>query len=150
MKIGERGLNILKKWEKGPEGESPCLYAYVCSGGKWTIGWGHTGSDVVPGMTCNVQQALNWLGEDCRRAEKIVNTRVKVPLTQNQFDALVCFVFNIGGGHFVEDKCTLLRLLNKGLYSDAANEFGRWVHAKGKRLSGLVERRRDEESLFRS
>ena len=83
---------------------------------------------------------------DMTYAAQAVDRLVKVPLTQNQFDALVSFVFNIGDGAFAAS--TLLRYLNKGRYQEAAVEFMRWIHAGGKRLDGLIRRRRAEQELF--
>jgi lysozyme len=71
---------------------------------------------------------------------------VHVPLTQNQFDALVSFVFNLGVGNFRTS--TLLKKLNAGDNDGAAQEFGRWIHAGGKALPGLVRRREAERALF--
>lgn len=75
-----------------------------------------------------------------------VTKLVKVPLNQNQFDALVSFEFNIGYGAF--NSSTLLKLLNQGKYIDAANQFERWVYANKKVLPGLVKRRAAEKELF--
>ena len=122
------------------------LKAYLDTGGVWTIGYGHTGPEVVKGLTITMEQAEALLTEDLRTAEDHVNSAVKVKLTQNQFDALVSFVYNIGGGAFKES--TLLRLLNAGDYEGAANQLPRWVKDNGRLIDGLVNRRREERELF--
>ncbi len=71
---------------------------------------------------------------------------VKVPLTQGQFDALVSFAFNLGAAALAGS--TLLRKLNAGDCAGAAAEFGKWVHADGTVLPGLVTRRARERALF--
>src|SRR5574337_475226 len=122
------------------------LTAYQDSVGVWTIGYGHTGSDVHPNLTCTQEQADAWLQQDIQGAVHVVNTVVKVPLNQNQFDALVDFVFNLGSGAF--QGSTLLKLLNQGNYQGASNEFPKWNHAGGVVLAGLTTRRLAEQKLF--
>lgn len=91
-------------------------------------------------------QVEAWLREDVKEAENSVNTLVKVPLTQSQFDSLVSFVFNIGETRFRTS--TLLRLLNQGKYEEAARQFPSWVYAGGRKLAGLKTRRQEELNLF--
>ena len=125
------------------------LDAYPDSGGVWTIGWGTTrinGDPVTEGMTIAKEQAIACFNHDMFEVEAQVMALVKVPLTDNQFSALVSFVYNEGSGHFQES--TLLRKLNQGDYDGAANEFGRWVYAGGVKLNGLVTRRERERELF--
>lgn len=119
--------------------------AYKDSVGVWTIGYGHT-NGVTAGMTCTQEQADVWLAEDIQGAAYVVNKVVTAPLNQNQFDALVDFVFNLGSGNF--QNSTLLKLLNKGDYAGASNEFPKWNHAGGVVLSGLTKRRLAEQTLF--
>lgn len=111
----------------------------------WTIGWGHT-KDVTEGMTITADQAEQFFREDVSGAENAVNTLVKVKLNQNQYDALVDFVFNLGYGNFAHS--TLLRKLNAGDYQGAADEFPKWDHQAGKVLAGLTRRRADERAKF--
>lgn len=111
----------------------------------WTIGYGHT-KGVKPGMTITEEQAEIYLKEDVKWAEDAVNKLVKVKLNQNQFDALVSFVFNIGESQF--STSTMLRKLNVGDYEGASNEFPRWNKQKGKVLNGLIRRREMERTLF--
>lgn len=141
MKISAAGLELLK----GHEGLR--LKAYPDTGRVATIGYGHT-HGVRLGDTCTKEQAATWLGQDAHLAEVAVNGLVRVPLTQNQFDALVSFVFNVGGNAFATS--TMLRLLNSGDYAGAAKQFDRWVYDNGKVINGLVLRRADERDLFLS
>jgi lysozyme len=114
-------------------------------GHPWTIGVGHT-RGVKKGDTCTVEQAMVWLREDVRDAEAAVLRLVKVPLSQDQFDALVSFVFNVGAGAL--EKSTLLRMLNSGDYFGAAVQFERWNKNDGRVMAGLTRRRKEERDLF--
>jgi len=124
------------------------LTAYQDSVGKWTIGYGHTGPDVHSGLTITQMQAETLLLKDVAAAAASVNRLVKVPLTQNEFDALVDFVFNLGKGKLA--KSTLLRDLNAGNFAGAAAEFQKWDHAGAKVLAGLLQRRVAEAKLFQN
>jgi GH24 family phage-related lysozyme (muramidase) len=93
-------------------------------------------------------QATEWLRNDLERFEGCVNRYVRVEMTQSQFDALASFTYNLGCGAL--KKSTLLRKLNAEDYSGAADEFGRWVKAGGRRLRGLVTRRAKERDVFLS
>lgn len=116
--------------------------------GVWTIGYGHTGREVGPGQVCTPAQASVWLQQDMLWAEQVVNHAVKVPITQDEFNALVDFVFNVGAGNF--DSSTLLRELNAGDYAGAADQFARWDLAGGKVVEGLLRRRVAEADLFKT
>src|ERR1700744_5782663 len=105
MKMSQTGLALTMA------SEGVRLTAYLDSGGIPTIGYGHT-SGVKAGMTCTQAQAEQWLAEDVEGSEYVVNKVVTAPLNQNQFDALVDFVFNLGSGAF--QGSTLLKLLNQG------------------------------------
>lgn len=122
------------------------LSAYQDQAGVWTIGYGHTGPDVVPGMTITSDQAQSLLMGDISGAAACVNQVVNVPLAQPEFDALVDFVFNLGPGAF--EGSTMLRLLNSGDFTAAAAEFQKWDHAGGKVVAGLLRRREAEEAMF--
>ena len=95
MRISENGLNFIKEFE-GLE-----LTAYRCSAGVLTIGYGHTGSDVTTGLTITKEQAYAFLTEDTKSAQQCVSSFVNVKVNQNEYDALVSFVFNIGTTAFV-------------------------------------------------
>jgi len=110
-----------------------------------TIGWGHT-KDVKMGDVITEEQAQKFLDEDVAWAVRAVNREVTVGLTQNQFDALVSFTFNVGEGAF--SKSTLLRKLNAGDYAGAAEQFPRWNKQAGKVLRGLTRRRANEMHMF--
>lgn len=127
------------------EFEACRLIAYLCPAGIPTIGIGHT-KGVKMGDRCTVQQADAWLTEDLQDAEAAVSRLVQRPLTQNQFDALASFTFNLGAGRLAES--TLLILLNRGNYAGAAAQFGRWDKSKGVTLAGLTRRRAAEAALF--
>lgn len=139
MMINEAGLNLIKDFEG-------CrLKAYLCPAGVWTIGYGHT-QGVKPDMVINQLQAERFLRQDLKRFEDAVTSLVKVPITPNQFSALVSFAYNVGTGALYDS--TLLRKLNKKDYKGAANEFLRWNKAGGKVLPGLTRRRLAEKDLF--
>lgn len=113
---------------------------------RWTIGYGHT-NGVKYGDTCTMAQAIYWLRSvDTAWASVAVDDYVSVPLTQNQYDALCSFVFNVGEHQFAESH--LLVLLNERKYSLAADEFLRWDHQAGHELEGLKRRREAERTHF--
>lgn len=116
--------------------------------GKLTIGYGHTGADVKPGMRITPEEGLALLGKDCEWAEDSVNSHVTIPINQNEFDALVCFTFNCGVGAF--QGSGLLKCLNANNREGAVAEFAKWNHASGKVLAGLTRRRADEVALFKT
>jgi lysozyme len=129
--------------------EGCSLHAYpdpATGGAPWTIGYGHTGPDVKPGMTITQAQADSLLNTDLARAGLVVNSLAHVYLTQNQFDSLSDFVFNVGTTNFRNS--TLLRLLNSGDARGAADQFTRWNLANNKVMPGLVKRRAAERDLF--
>jgi lysozyme len=124
------------------------LVAYQDQVGVWTIGYGHTGPDVTPGLTITLAQAQALLGRDVSSAAACVNNSVLVKLTQEEFDALVDFVFNVGAGAFKGS--SLLRDLNAGDFAGAAAQFELWDHAGGVVNPGLLRRRQAEAALFNS
>ena len=126
------------------------LKAYDDGVGVWTIGYGTTkypnGIRVKKGDTCTLDQAKAYMQNDLKAFEQTVNSAVKVPVSQNQFDALVSLAYNIGSTAFKNS--TLVKRLNEGNYKAAANQFDVWVNAGGKRMQGLVNRRAAEKALF--
>lgn len=121
------------------------LEAYLCPAGVWTIGYGHT-KGAKPGMTITRQQAEALLREDLLTAENTVN-RLHLKLNQNQFDALVSFVFNVGSGNF--QRSTLLKKIQANANDPAiASEFNKWNRGGGRVLPGLVKRRKQEAELY--
>lgn len=139
MKISNKGLDLIKRFE------GLRLEAYLCAAGVPTIGYGHT-RGVKLGQKITEQQAEDLLLEDIHEFELAIQRLVSVNLTQNQFDALVALIFNIGIGNFKSS--TLLKKLNLKDYVGAANEFNKWVYAAKKKLRGLVKRRDAERLLF--
>jgi len=124
------------------------LAAYQDQVGVWTIGYGHTGQDVVSGLTITLDQAQDFLSDDIEGAADCVNDVVTVQLSQAEFDALVDFVFNLGKGAF--EGSTLLKQLNAGNYQAAAAQFDNWDHAGGAVVAGLLRRRQAETARFDS
>lgn len=144
MNISDEGLDFILTHE-GCKLEA---YPDPATGGEpWTIGVGHTGN-VVAGDFCTEEQAREWLRQDAQTAVRCVNASVKDNISQNQFDALVSLVFNIGCGNF--GKSTLLRRLNDGDDAAAAERFMDWDKANHKQMAGLTKRREDEMELFLS
>ena len=139
MRISEKGINLIKRFE------GLRLEAYLDSVAVPTIGYGHT-RGVKLGQTITQEQADAFLEEDIHEFELAIQRLVHINLTQNQFDALVSFTFNLGIGNLKQS--TLLKKLNAGDITGAANEFNRWVYAGGKKLTGLVKRRSAERLLF--
>lgn len=131
--------------------ESLKLKPYLCPSGIPTIGWGSTlyenGVHVKltdPAITRERADAI--MLNQLPTYENAVNRYVKVPINQNQFDALVDFAYNAGATNL--QTSTLLKKLNKGDYAGAAEQFDRWVYGDGKKLNGLVTRRASEKALF--
>ncbi|KAF1026199.1 MAG: Lysozyme RrrD [Acinetobacter bereziniae] len=144
MNTSQTGINLIK----GFEGKR--LSAYDDGVGVWTIGYGTikypNGVRVKKGDTCNDSQAESYLKNDLVKLESAINRLVKVPLNQNQFDALSSFTYNLGETNL--SKSTLLKKLNAKDYKDAADQFLVWNKAGGKVMNGLVRRREAERSLF--
>lgn len=139
MNISSKGIELIKKHE------GLVLKAYRCPADKWTIGYGHTlnvkSTDVI-----NKEEAECFLRKDVEHAEKEVN-KYNLEINQNQFDALVSFVFNLGVGNFA--RSTLLRKVKANPNDPSIRvEFERWIYAGGKVLSGLVTRRKEEADLY--
>ena len=127
---------------------------YNDAAGHATIGYGHLvhhgkidGSEPAEFRRgIKRERALELLKEDAATAAAEIQRSVKVPLEQQQFDALVSFVFNVGTGAFRDS--TLLKELNDGNYDEVPTQLNRWVKAGGRTLEGLVRRRKAEGKLF--
>lgn len=142
MITSDTGIDLIKQFE-GCELEA---YPDPATGGDpWTIGYGHTGPDVQPGLVISEDEADALLRKDLAKFERVVSLAVN-GVTQNQFDALVSLVFNIGQGNFRSS--TLLRKLSEGDDAGAADQFLRWNRAAGKIMKGLTRRREAERELF--
>lgn len=124
------------------------LVAYQDDKGVWTIGWGHTGPEVVEGLTCTTKQAETWFQEDTLWAVKGVNDSLTTNVSQQQFDALTSFTFNVGVG--AEAHSTMIKLVNARDLAGAAAEFPKWDHVDGVVNAGLLWRRRQEQRIFLS
>jgi lysozyme len=143
MEYSKNGLHLTEHFE----GCRLTAYPDPGSGGDpWTIGYGHTGPNVHPGLVITQEQAEEFLRQDVAKAAADVNARVKIEITQDEFDALVDFAFNCGCGNL--NNSTLLRKLNAGDVEGAAEEFLKWDMAAGKHLAGLAKRREAEKELF--
>jgi lysozyme len=163
LKLGSAGLRLIKEFE------SHIGYPYddlVVRGGKYpewkggplkgtlTIGYGHTNLSgfpptIVPGMRMTEAEASLLLSKVLAAVyEPAVRRLVKVPLSQNEYDALVSFCYNCGAGNL--SRSTLLKRLNAGDYAGAAQQFMAWTRSKGIVLRGLVRRRQAEAALFSS
>jgi len=144
VKISERGIDLLKSFE-GRE-----LEAYQDIAGVWTIGYGHTGPDVEPGMRISEREAEALLRKDLRPREDAVDRLASVPLNQNEFDALVSFVYNVGVDAF--SGSTARKRLNRGDRLGAADALTWWNKATVggvlREVLGLTRRRAAEKALF--
>ena len=137
--INAAGLALVRAYE------GLRLKAYRDTSGIWTIGYGHT-RGVRPGSCISVEQAEQLLEADLAEAEAAVVKLVKVSLTDNQFSALVSFVFNAGEVAFATS--TLLRKLNEGGYGLVPAYLRSWIFDNGRVLPGLVKRRAAEATLW--
>ena len=134
--------------------------AYLCPAGILTVGYGHTGTDVLPGMRVTEAQADEILKRDVAKFAAMVEKALTAKVSQGQFDALVSFCFNTGPGKAgVKDglitlkngnPSSLLRKTNSGDKLGAAAEFDKWTKANGQELRGLVARRDAEQRLYLS
>jgi len=146
MHISPSGIDLICNFE------GKRLTAYDDGVGVWTIGFGTTvypnSIKVKKGDACTEAQAKAYMAHDLKKFESAVNNAVKIPLNQNQFDALVSLAYNIGTDAF--SKSTLMKKLNANDIRGAADQFDVWVNAGGKRMQGLVNRRAKEKALFLS
>ena len=139
MKTSPKGIALIKEFE------GLRLKAYKCPGGVWTIGYGHT-VGVKPGMVISEAQAEEYLKVDLIAFERYLNG-LGLALNQNQFDALVSFIYNVGTGNF--SNSTLLRKVRANPQDNSImDEFLRWVYSKGRVLPGLQRRRLAEMKLY--
>jgi lysozyme len=139
MNISQVGIDLIKKFE------GCILHAYKDAVGVPTIGYGHTGG-VIANQTITQAEADTLLRHDLDKFEDGVMNLVKVPINQNQFDALVSFSFNLGLGNL--GNSTLLKYVNAKNFTAAAKEFAKWNKAGGEVLDGLTKRRAAEAALF--
>lgn len=126
--------------------EGLSLTAYRCPAGVLTIGYGHTGKDVLEGQTITEDEALALLVDDLKRHFQDIKRLVVVEVTENQCIALLSFAFNVGAASF--RRSSVLKNLNRGATLQAAESFLLWNRAGGKVLPGLTRRRNAERRLF--
>ncbi len=139
MNISKEGIDLIKHFEG-------CrLEAYEDAVGVPTIAYGRI-KDVKMGDSCTQAQAEAWLDEELHEYEGYINDAVTVTLTQNQFDSLVSWVYNLGPSNLKSS--TMLKVLNKEQYADVPEQIQRWNKAGGKVLKGLTKRRNAEALLF--
>lgn len=144
MKTSKKGISLIKHFE------SLELDPYKCSADKWTIGYGHVIRANEQGLKAGITEEIaeELLKRDLLSAESDVELLVTQPMRQHEFDALVSFVFNLGRGNFA--KSTLLKKINgRAPMFEIEEQINRWVWAGGKKLSGLVRRRKAEAHLYR-
>lgn len=140
MHISERGIKLIKDFE-GFRSKS-----YLCPAGYKTIGYGHVTDSNMDDISRS--EADRFLAEDIYKAERSVERNIRVDLTQGQFDALVSFVFNLGGAAL--QRSTLRQKVNREEHQDVPKEFMRWVYTAGIILTGLVKRRQAEAEIYDS
>ena len=152
MKTSQRGIDLIKRYE------GLVTHAYLCPAGRYTIGWGHI-KDVKKGDVVTEAQAENLLKQDLKLFESNLNYSIEndgIELNQNQFDACISFIFNLGFSAFIFS--TLYKKLKAGDFDGASDEFLKWVYitktVNGEkikiRLKGLETRRNAERDLFLS
>lgn len=148
LKTSQKGIELIKKFEGCK------LTAYRDSVGVWTIGFGHT-KDVKADMVITAEQAEQFLKDDVVYFENGVNKllkTLKAQVTQNQFDALISFAFNLGLGNLrkstLAKKLYVMQQNDRNSVQDVADEFPRWNKAGGQVLTGLTHRRNAERALF--
>lgn len=139
MKTSQKGLDLIKFFE------GLRLNAYLCPAGKRTIGYGHL-MKITDEPQITEQEAENILKKDLEYFETEIMKMVKVPLSQNQFDAIVSFTFNLGVGSL--GSSTLLQKINNKLFLDCPVELVKWSFIGKERSAGLLKRRLIESCLF--
>ena len=139
MKTSPQGVRLICEFE-GFRSD-----AYLCPAGVWTIGYGFT-EGVKQGDAITQAQAQLRMGHELVRYERGVKKACKVQVNQHQFDALVCFAFNVGVAGMAGS--SVIRALNRGDTQAAARAFGLWNKAGGKVFAGLTRRRAAESALF--
>lgn len=141
MIISQKGLDLIKKFEGFSNKE------YICPAGKATIGYGHVilASESFQEPMTRLE-AENLLKKDLEPRQKSLNGFLKVNLSQNQFDALMSLIYNIGTGNF--QKSTLLKFVNDRLFDKVPDQFRRWSYVNGKVSKGLLNRREEEIKLW--
>ena len=152
MQISQEGVTLIKHYEGCPKDADGNAVAYRCPANKPTIGYGSLklkdGTPVEDNMTITMEEAEELLAHELKEYEGYIHDLVKVELNQNQFDALVSWVFNLGPTNLKNS--TMLKVLNNGEYDKVPSEMKRWNKAGGKTLQGLIRRREAESLLFKN
>lgn len=150
--VNEEALDLIKRFE-GFHRQLPSgmVAPYLCPANVWTIGWGTTiglDGNRLTGASSPLtrEQCEQLFRRDVQAFAVGVAQSIRVPVTDNQFGALVSFAYNLGVGALRSS--TLLRRVNEGRFDAAGSEFSKWVMAGGRRLQGLVLRREAEKALF--
>ena len=142
--ISKEGIALIKKFEGCPQKDGMC-YSYQDSVGVWTLGFGFT-KGVGPDSKITIEEAEKRLMEELSEYEGYVNKLVTVDLSQNQFDSIVAFTYNLGPTNLSQS--TLLKEINSNNFFSVPNEIRRWNKAGGRVLDGLIRRREAEALLF--
>ena len=141
MKTSQKGLTLIKKFEGFSDKE------YICPAGKITIGYGHVilpNEDFPQPMTRLDGELL--LKKDLEPRESALNKFLKVKINQNQFDALISLIYNIGVENFKQS--TLLKFINDKLFDKLPDQFRRWKYINKVVSKGLLNRREEEIKLW--
>lgn len=143
MQVSEQGLKLLIQLEGGAR-----LKAYKAHPNEkyLTIGIGHYGKDVTQDMTITNEQAIELFKKDISKREETLNSYIKTQVSQNQFDALFIFMYNVG--ETALKNSTLLRYVNVGKFESASNEFEKWNKVSGVVVRGLTNRQRITKRVF--
>jgi lysozyme len=144
MKTSPDGLTLIKRFE----GFSATPYR--CPAGLWTIGYGHVvlPDEMLVLTSVDEEQAVLLLARDASFSERAVAKLISWPINQAQFDALVSFTFNLGAGAL--QRSTLRRVINRGEESGVAEQWLRFIWGAGRKLPGLMRRRRAELALYQA
>lgn len=141
MQASDRLFEVIKSFE------GLSLTRYICPAGFPTIGWGHEITKADGDLRrITLREAEELLSIDVGSAERSVKRLVYVPLSQGQYDALVDFTFNLGGGRL--QSSTLRAKLNRGEYDEVPEQLLRWVWGGGRKLPGLIRRRKMDVALW--
>ena len=150
MEISQEGITLIKHYEGCPKDNDGNAVSYRCAANKATIGYGSLklidGSPVKDNISITMQEAEDLLTHELKEYQGYINDMVNVPLKQNEFDALVSWVFNLGPSNLKSS--TLLKVLNAGDYENVPEQIKRWNKVNGVINEGLVKRRKSEALLF--
>jgi len=141
MQINAAGQALIKKWE------GLRFVAYDDGFGRYTIGWGHTGPDVIEGLKIDQAKAEQLFADDLCRIENVLDHTLSVPVNENQYSACGALAFNIGVGAW-QYRCSIASRLKMGDLIGAAETFEKWDTVNGIPVRGLLARRKEERALF--